>query len=40
MERDYDNNWQTKSADLQKKKQFEHFSKLIVKTGKDIDADL
>ena len=35
-ERDYDNNWQTKSADLHKKKEFEHFSKLIVKTGKDI----
>ena len=35
-ERDYDNNWQTKSADLHKKKEFKHFSDLIVKTGKDI----
>ena len=35
-ERDYDNNWQTKSADLHKKKEFEHFTKLIIKTGKDI----
>ena len=38
--RDYDNNWQTMSADLHKKKEFEHFSKLIVKTGKDISDTL
>ena len=36
QKRDYDNNWQTKSADLHKKKQFEHFAGLVIKTGKDI----
>jgi len=35
-ERDYDDNWQTKSANLQTKKEFKHFSDLVVKTGKDI----
>ena len=36
QKRDYDNNWQTKSADLHKKKEFEHFTRLVIKTGKDI----
>ena len=35
-ERDYDNNWQTKSADLHTKKEFHHFSTLDRKTGMDI----
>ena len=34
--RDYDNNWQTKSADLQTKKEFKNFSDLIINTGKKI----
>ena len=34
--RDHDDNWQTKSANLQTKKEFKYFSDLIVKTGKDI----
>ena len=36
QKRDYDNNWQTKSADLHKNKEFEHFTKLVFKTNKDI----
>ena len=36
QKRDYDNNWQTKSADLHKNKEFEHFTKLVLKTGQDI----
>ena len=36
IERDYDNNWQTKSADLHTKKEFHHFSTLVRKTGMDI----
>ena len=35
-ERDYDTNWQTKSANLHTKKEFKSFSDLIIKTGKDI----
>ena len=35
-QRDYDDNWQTKSANLHTKKEFKHLSSLIVKTGKDI----
>ena len=35
-ERDYDNNWQTKSADLHTKKEFHHFTTLVIKTGLDI----
>ena len=34
--RDYDTNWQTKSANLQTKKEFKHFSDLVIDTGKDI----
>ena len=36
QKRDYDNNWQTKSADLHKNKEFEHFTNLVLKTGQDI----
>ena len=36
QQRDYDNNWQTKSADLHKKKEFHYFTSLVLKTGKDI----
>ena len=35
-QREYDDNWQTKSANLHTKKEFKHLSSLIVKTGKDI----
>ena len=35
-ERDYDKNWQTKSADLHTKKEFQHFSTLVLKTAHDI----
>ena len=35
-ERDYDNNWQTKSADLHTKKEFQRFSTLVIETGKKI----
>ena len=34
--RDYDKNWQTKSADLHTKKEFQHFSTLVLKTAHDI----
>ena len=34
--RDYDTNWQTKSANLQTKKEFKHFSNLVIETGKDV----
>ena len=34
--RDYDNNWQTKSADLQKKAEFVDFAKEIITTNKTI----
>ena len=36
VNRNYDSNWQTNSADLHKKKEFKYFSDLVVKTGKDI----
>ena len=35
-ERDYDDNWQTKLANLQTKKEFKSFSDLVIKTSKDI----
>ena len=35
-EREYDTNWQTKSADLHTKEEFKDFSDLIIKTGKEI----
>ena len=34
--RDYDNNWQTKSADLQKKVEFADFTKEIIAANKTI----
>ena len=34
--RDFDNNWQTKSADLQKKVEFADFAKEIITTNKTI----
>ena len=34
--RDYDVNWQTKSADLHKKKEFKKFSELVISTSKEI----
>ena len=39
-ERDYDTNWQTKSADLHTKKEFKNFSDLIIMTGKEICVTL
>ena len=35
-ERDYDENWQTHSADLHKKKEFKHFTELVISTSKTI----
>ena len=35
-ERDYDVNWQTKSADLHKKKEFKKFTELVISTSKEI----
>ena len=34
--RDYDVNWQTKSADLHKKKEFKEFAELVISTSKEI----
>ena len=34
--RDYDDRWQTKSADLHKKKEFKKFSELVISTSKEI----
>ena len=34
--REYDTNWQTKSANLQTKKEFKSFSDLVLATGKII----
>ena len=39
-ERDYDTNWQTKSANLQTKKEFKSFSDLVLATGKTICNNL
>ena len=39
-ERDYDTNWQTKSANLQTKKEFKSFSDLVLATGKIICNNL
>ena len=36
VNRDYDVNWQTKSADLHKKKDFKEFAELVISTSKDI----
>jgi len=39
-ERDYDDRWQTKSADLHKKKEFKEFAELVISTSKDILNEL
>ena len=39
-ERDYDSNWQTKSADLHTKKEFQHFSTLVLKTAHDFPTKM
>jgi uncharacterized protein (TIGR02466 family) len=36
VNRDYDVNWQTESADLHKKKDFKEFAELVISTSKDI----
>jgi|TARA_B110000977_G_C10799957_1_gene385901 uncharacterized protein (TIGR02466 family) len=38
--RDYDNNWQTKSANLHKQKEFENFASLVLSTSKKIIQQL
>ena len=38
--RDYDVNWQTKSADLHKKKEFKEFAELVISTSKEIINEL
>ena len=35
--RDYDNNWQTKSANLHKQKEFENFASLVLSTFDILD---
>ena len=39
-ERDYDENWQTRSADLHKKKEFKKFVELVISTSKEILNEL
>ena len=39
-ERDYDDRWQTKSADLHKQKEFKEFAELVISTSKDILNEL
>ena len=36
VNRDYDDNWQTKSADLHKQKEFKSFANLVLTTTKKI----
>ena len=36
VNRDYDENWQTKSADLHKQKEFKEFAELVISTSKEI----
>jgi len=36
VNRDYDDRWQTRSADLHKKKEFKKFAKLVISTSKEI----
>ena len=38
--RDYDENWQTKSADLHKQKEFKEFAELVISTSKEILDEL
>ena len=40
VNRDYDDRWQTKSADLHKKKEFKEFAELVISTSKDILNEL
>ena len=40
VSRDYDDRWQTKSADLHKKKEFKEFAELVISTSKDILNEL
>jgi uncharacterized protein (TIGR02466 family) len=40
VNREYDVNWQTKSADLHKKKEFKEFADLIISTSKEILDEL
>ena len=39
-ERDFDENWQTMSADLHKKKEFKEFVELVISTSKEILNEL
>ena len=40
VNRDYDDRWQTKSADLHKQKEFKKFAELVISTSKDILNEL
>ena len=40
MNRDYDDRWQTKSADLHKQKEFKEFAELVISTSKEILDEL
>ena len=40
VDRDYDDRWQTKSADLHKQKEFKEFAELVISTSKDILNEL
>ena len=40
VNRDYDDRWQTRSANLHKQKEFKEFAKLVISTSKDILNEL
>jgi uncharacterized protein (TIGR02466 family) len=40
VSRDYDDRWQTKSADLHNQKEFKEFAELVISTSKDILNEL
>ena len=40
VNRDYDDRWQTKSADLHKQKEFKEFAELVISTSKEILNEL
>ena len=40
VNRDYDDRWQTKSADLHKQKEFKEFTELVISTSKEILDEL
>ena len=40
VKRDYDDRWQTKSADLHKQKEFKEFAELVISTSKEILDEL